>query len=316
MPVIDFKEIDNGDTFELFARDFLEHFNYLGCEILEGPGRGADGGKDLIFVEKRKGVFGTTEIKWLVSCKHYARSNKSVTPTAEPDILERVKSKECEGFLGFYSTIPSESLKSRLESLSRLPDTNRRIEFFIFDNEVIENYLLSYPDGILLAKRYFPNSINKWKGETKIFNGNVYIEESQDKQVLCTTWDIVLKENNIDSTELYWTFNSVNRSAELYLHSESHFSYLAELRLSSDDCVHFNNNGIAKPGSWSYVEFYRGEKINKFGLITLQYFLDDKKIYSQYQISYTRCNYLMNQLREELGDWDELSTTQANPETH
>ena len=85
--ILDFKEIPeahiaNGkqDTFEMFARDFFETFGFI---IEEGPDRGADGGRDLIIKEKRLGILGETEIKWLVSCKHKAHSGNSVLSTDE-----------------------------------------------------------------------------------------------------------------------------------------------------------------------------------------------------------------------------------------
>ena len=60
MPILNFKEIPeahggNGtqDTFEMFARDFFE---YLGYTVLQGPDRGADGGRDILLEEKRTGV--------------------------------------------------------------------------------------------------------------------------------------------------------------------------------------------------------------------------------------------------------------------
>lgn len=62
--LIDFKEIPQAniggglqDTFELFARDFLELLDY---HIIQNPGRGADRKKDLIVSEERKGVGGKT----------------------------------------------------------------------------------------------------------------------------------------------------------------------------------------------------------------------------------------------------------------
>ncbi len=74
MPRLDFKEIPQAnlasgeqDTFELFARDFLET---LGYEIISEPNRGADSGKDLIVLETRIGIGGKSFVKWLVSCKH------------------------------------------------------------------------------------------------------------------------------------------------------------------------------------------------------------------------------------------------------
>lgn len=74
MAVLDFKEIPeahvaNGlqDTFELFAREFLE---FMGFKIISIPDRGADGGVDLIVEEHRHGIGGVTIVRWLVSCKH------------------------------------------------------------------------------------------------------------------------------------------------------------------------------------------------------------------------------------------------------
>src|SRR3972149_1526333 len=106
MPIIDFCEIPLGnkstgmqDTFELFARDFLEYMGYI---IVQGPDRGADGGKDIIVKEIRKGIGGESEIKWLVSCKHKAHSGRSVGTADEIDIPGRVASNGCQGFIGFY----------------------------------------------------------------------------------------------------------------------------------------------------------------------------------------------------------------------
>lgn len=78
MPQLDFKEIPqanlaNGkqDTFEMFAREFLE---LVGYKVLSGPDRGSDLGRDLIVLETRSGVGGETYVRWLVSCKHKAHS--------------------------------------------------------------------------------------------------------------------------------------------------------------------------------------------------------------------------------------------------
>src|SRR5262245_473324 len=113
MPILDFKEIPapniatgSQDTFELFARDFLE---FIGYRVLIGPDRGSDRGRDLIVLETRGGVGGETLINWLVSCKHKAHSGRSVTLIDEQDISDRVQTHSCDGFLGFYSTLPAAS---------------------------------------------------------------------------------------------------------------------------------------------------------------------------------------------------------------
>jgi hypothetical protein len=161
--ILDFTEIPQAntgsgkqDTFELFARDFLEE---LGYTILEGPDRGADGKKDIIVSEERRGISGTTDIKWLVSCKHYAHSGKSVSDTDEPNIQDRVATHKCDGFIGFYSTISSVSLKNNLHGLQD------KIQFRVFDREKIESFLLKSPEGMRLASRYFPESYKKYSVE-------------------------------------------------------------------------------------------------------------------------------------------------------
>ena len=70
--MIDYKEIPfSNDNWELFARDFLLQ---LGFYVESNPDRGPDGGKDLLVSEQLKGNLGKYRFKWLVSCKHYAKS--------------------------------------------------------------------------------------------------------------------------------------------------------------------------------------------------------------------------------------------------
>lgn len=170
MPALDFTEIapptagPGRDRFELFARDTLE---LLGFKVIEGPDRGADGGRDLILEERRTGVAGETSVRWLVSCKHKAHSGASVSPNDELDVNDRLNAHQCSGFLGFYSTVASGGLTGKLSGAAG------KFEFQIFDPERIERTLLGSADGIQLAKRYFPASIAKWKasdrGPARIF---------------------------------------------------------------------------------------------------------------------------------------------------
>lgn len=163
MPILDFREIPEAnvsggdqDRFELFARDFLE---YMGYKAVSGPDRGADGGRDILLEEVRPGVGGITKLKWLVSCKHFAHSGRSVGVDDENSIVDRVKSKSCDGFICFLSTLPSSGLVNRLEGLGKEVSHN------IFDHEKIENSLLRSGDGIKLAERYFPLSMATFKRE-------------------------------------------------------------------------------------------------------------------------------------------------------
>jgi hypothetical protein len=160
--IINFKEIPpankgggHQDAFELFAREFLEA---LGYKIERPPDRGPDGKKDMIVSEIQKGIVSETKISWLVSCKHKIHSGKAVTDTDEPDIMDRILNHSCNGFIGFYSTLPSSSLTNKLHNLK----IQKKIEYHIFDNSKIEKILLEKKHFHLFSQ-YFTNSFIKYK---------------------------------------------------------------------------------------------------------------------------------------------------------
>lgn len=148
------------DTFEMFARDFLL---ILGYEIEEGPSRGADGGKDLLVLEPFSGILSNTKKRWVVSCKHFAHSGKAVGTDDEINITDRVKKFKADGFMAFYSTIPSSQLNdnfSRLKSemlievidgarIKQVLTSNARLE------PVIAQYFgQSYKENLLREKQH------------------------------------------------------------------------------------------------------------------------------------------------------------------
>jgi translation initiation factor 2B subunit (eIF-2B alpha/beta/delta family) len=159
MPAVNFLEIPaanlgdgSQDTFELFARDF---FDALGFEIEEGPSRGPDGGKDLVVLETLSGTLHPIKRRWVVSCKHYARSRKSVGDSDEIDIVGRVRKFKADGFIAFYSTIPSAELMRTLRS------HEDEIAVEVFDRERIEDKLVSTSSLAGIFGRYFPDSYQK-----------------------------------------------------------------------------------------------------------------------------------------------------------
>ena len=154
--MINYKEISTSDYWEMFARDFLQK---LGFQIESPPDRGPDGGKDILAIEEIQGALYKGRMRWLVSCKHFANSGNSVSERDEPNILERLASFKAQGFIGFYSTIPSSSLNARLRQLK---ENNKIREYRIFDNKLIENYLIT-PGFSRLMFRYFPESYKKIK---------------------------------------------------------------------------------------------------------------------------------------------------------
>lgn len=162
--MIDFKEIDSdGKIWELFSRDFLEE---LGFYVESSPGRGADGGKDLLVTEQLQGNLNKYKFRWLVSCKHYAKSNRSVSERDELNIQERLDSFNADGFIGFYSTVPSAGLMTRMEQLK---DNEKIKDFRFFDGKLIENYLVRVGYSRLLL-RFLPESYKKIKPRHLVFN--------------------------------------------------------------------------------------------------------------------------------------------------
>lgn len=107
--MIDFSEIptSQNERFVLLCQEFL---NRIGLTIEEGPDRGPDGGRDLLAIESRTGMFGNPfRRRWLASVKHFA-GGRAVGTDDEHDIIGRLRRFEAHGFLAFYSTQPSSGL--------------------------------------------------------------------------------------------------------------------------------------------------------------------------------------------------------------
>lgn len=195
--LINFKEIPNAnigsglqDTFELFARDFLQE---LGLTIEHHPDRGSDGGKDIIALEEREGVVGKTCIRWLVSCKHNAHSGEAVGNSSEIDIHSRLLQHKCEGFIGFYSTLPSSALNNKLKE--------QGFPYTIYDRERIEQLLVETEKREKLILRYFPksfeeykrlNNLNKKEKEKTVKNINSKINALTEEDLLTASKNAII----------------------------------------------------------------------------------------------------------------------------
>jgi len=155
--MIDFTEIPwDTDGWEQFSRDFL---TARGFYIESTIDRGADQGKDMLVTERFSGSLGSYQLRWLVSCKHFAKSKKSVSEGDEQNILERIEHFKADGFIGLYSTLASSGLNTRLKALR---DNNKIKDYSIFDGRLIENYLVTVGYSTLMM-RYFPKSYEQVK---------------------------------------------------------------------------------------------------------------------------------------------------------
>lgn len=155
--IVDFTEISpDGEQWEFFGRDFLTE---LGFTIEADPNRGPDGGKDILVVEHLRGNLNSYPFRWLVSAKHFANSNRSVSEADEINIRERLEAFRADGFIGFYSTIASSGLSERLRLLR---DERKIHDYRIFDHRLIENYLVRVGYSRLMM-RYMPLSYARVK---------------------------------------------------------------------------------------------------------------------------------------------------------
>jgi hypothetical protein len=210
--MIDFSEIsdDDGEIWELFARDFLQEMGFF---IEHSPDRGPDGGKDIIITEELKGSLGNYKFRWLVSCKHYAKSNKSVQEKDEINIQERLESYKADGFIGFYSTISSSGLNTRLRQLR---ENGKIKDFKIFDHKLIENYLIRIGYSTIMM-RYLPNSykilrplrliVSEYVSLTCQFCGKDLLESMNEKQYdgnVVFLVDISSDDGKQVVKEVYW----------------------------------------------------------------------------------------------------------------
>lgn len=156
--MINFAEIPalSYDLWEQFSELLLMEMGYC---IELSPARGPDGGRDM--------VVSKDSIRYIVSCKHFARRGAAVGVDDELNILERIKSFGAAGFIGVYSTLMSQGLADRLQGLK---SNGAILDYKIYQSNVIEQFLLLNGCGNLV-RQYFPASYNALRMANQIFDG-------------------------------------------------------------------------------------------------------------------------------------------------
>ncbi|MFJ2545469.1 hypothetical protein ACIOVF_03270 [Pseudomonas sp. NPDC087612] len=133
------------DDFELFCQEFFTSVKQM--KIFKSVSSGPDLGIDL-------GVTDTVGDRWLISCKHYAHSDKPVPAVKDSGVIERTIDWGCQGFIAFYTTVPSTTLDRQLSSADKF---GIRVERYTKDR--IEFELMASAMGTHIAARYFPISM-------------------------------------------------------------------------------------------------------------------------------------------------------------
>lgn len=148
--MLDFTELPaDGVRFEQLIREILVR---SGFEV-HWTGTGPDGGRDLVAIERAPGPLAQFERRWLVSCKHYAGSGRSVGLDDVTDISDACSAVDACGFLLACSTQPSSTVVRRLEEI----EANRNIVTRYWDGIELEKRLDS-PSTFPLISIFLPKS--------------------------------------------------------------------------------------------------------------------------------------------------------------
>lgn len=151
--MLDFKEIDkNGDDFELLIRELLYN---KGLEVY-WSGKGPDGGKDLLCIERYQSHFKWFTRRWLVQCKHNAHSGKAVGVSELGGIENSCGLYNADGYFLVCSTFPSATVVSTLDGIER----NGKITTAFWDCRALERQLL-VPENWSIVNMFFPDSVKR-----------------------------------------------------------------------------------------------------------------------------------------------------------
>lgn len=154
--MIDFSELpSDGIKFEQLVRELLLR---SGFEV-HWTGVGPDGGRDLVAIEKAEGMLAPFQRKWLVSCKHYANSGKSVGLNDVTDINDACDTVGATGYLLACSTQPSSTVVRRFEEI----EARGKFVIRYWDSVELEKRL-SAPQTLALVYLFLPISAktNPW----------------------------------------------------------------------------------------------------------------------------------------------------------
>lgn len=143
----------DGQDLELLTREIL----FKKGLAVNWSGRGPDGGRDLVCIERQQSIFVPVERRWLVQCKHNALSGRAVGITDLDNIVDSCQQHECTGYLLVCSTYPSSGVVQRLEAITANP--SQKLVATYWDAVKIEQ-ILSTPSNWALAQRFFPVSAN------------------------------------------------------------------------------------------------------------------------------------------------------------
>ncbi len=145
---IDFSQIGSGDDFELLCRDVLKS---KGVTILSNPAVGPDQGKDILIEVESEDELGTKEKhKYVVQCKHFAKSGKSVQEKDLGDIRSVCDKHDAQGYFLIASTMPSINVATNFEGINK----KGVYKCIFWDKKELESQIEKLSDSVTIISRY------------------------------------------------------------------------------------------------------------------------------------------------------------------
>lgn len=155
--MLDFRELSqDGTDLERLTREIFVNEGYE----VHWTGKGTDGGRDLIVVEKVKGPLSDFERKWLIQCKHKAHSGQSIGKSEANSLITDCERINATGYLMVCTTALSSGLIQAYKEIS----DKRELKIQYWDEVRLEDRLLK-PCNFHLIHQFFPKSSNRvgWK---------------------------------------------------------------------------------------------------------------------------------------------------------
>ncbi|MED4014458.1 restriction endonuclease [Sutcliffiella cohnii] len=154
--MLDFKELSmDGTDLERLVREIFVREGYE----THWTGKGPDGGRDLLVIEKVQGPLSNFERTWLVQCKHKAYSGKSVGREESQSLVTDCKSAKADGYLLVCTTPLTTGLLTTYKELqSNWCGTQRDMGTGNSSTQKME--IDNNPKGRLLMNSHKENHVN------------------------------------------------------------------------------------------------------------------------------------------------------------
>jgi hypothetical protein len=147
---VDFTLIDAED-FELLCEDLLRTMGFV---IEASVARGPDLGKDIVASLTIGDPAGFSEMhRYLIECKHYIRSGRSVLEENLGSPIARMGTHKCDRYILATSTIASEKVRVQLDAI---PNTVPNYKAIVWSRGDLNRLLDQHPE---VRARFFPSAV-------------------------------------------------------------------------------------------------------------------------------------------------------------